>query len=141
MRTDRQALITGIPLIDRQHEEYADLVDRVFELASQGNVSREALSRESSEAIRYAVEHFDAEEHLMRAHEYPAYEEHLAKHNVFRDRIDILSLDIEGDVDLDAYTLTLSKWLIGWFCDQVQTDDRKLAAALHKMGNKQSPGK
>ncbi len=130
MKIDRQFLTTGIPAIDRQHEEYADLVDRLFELARTGNATRQNLARETRAVNKYAMEHFDTEEHLMRSRKYPAYAEHLAKHNVFREWTDTLPLDLADGVDLDGYTIALSKWLIEWFCDQVQTDDRKLAVFL-----------
>lgn len=130
MKIDRHRLMTGIPLIDRQHEAYADLVDRLFDLARQGHVEPQALFRERRAVIQYAMEHFDAEEQLMRAENYPAYEAHRAKHDIFREWTDTLASDLEGDVDLDDYARSLSKWLIDWFCDQVQTDDRRLADFL-----------
>ncbi len=132
--------MTGIPLIDKQHKEYADLVDRFFELAMGGHVTRQDLSRETDAVFKYAMEHFDTEEYIMRIQHYPAYAEHRAKHNVFRKRTDTLTLDSEGDIDLDGYTITLSKWLIEWFCDQVQTDDKKLAVFLNnKTAHGQAP--
>src|ERR1035437_9867242 len=108
MKIDRRFLIAGIPIIDKKHQEYADLADRLFKLAGRGNVDRPTLSRETSAVIKYAVEHFDTEEYLMRAEKYSAYTEHRAKHNTFRDRTDTLVLELEGDVDLDEYTITLS---------------------------------
>lgn len=131
---NRQLLITGIPLIDRQHEAYADLVDRLFDMARGGNVTRPALFEARCDVIRYAMEHFDAEEQLMRSNQYPAYEAHLAKHNIFREWTDTLTADLEGDVDLDEYTRDLSQWLVSWFCNQVQTDDRALAFFLRSRG-------
>ncbi len=130
IKTDKRFPVMGIPLLDKQHTEYADLVDRLFKLAERGSVSRETLSRETNAVIKYAGEHFDTEEYLMRSQKYPAYAEHLSKHNTFRDWTDTLILDLEGDIDLDGYTITLSKWLIEWFYDQVQTDDQKLAVFL-----------
>ena len=132
---DRKRLITGIPLIDRQHEAYADLVDRLFDLARGGNVTKQSLFRERCAVIQYAMEHFDAEEQLMRSENYPAYEAHRTKHDIFREWTDTLASDLEDDVDLDEYTKNLSKWLVSWFCDQVQTDDSKLAAFLRKKGS------
>lgn len=131
---NRELLSTGIPLIDRQHEAYADLVDRLFDLARSGGVTRQALFEARRAVIRYAMEHFDAEEQLMRAEKYPAYEAHRAKHNVFREWTDTLTADLEGDVDLEAYTRDLSQWLVTWFCSQVQADDRALAAFLRSRG-------
>ena len=137
MKINRLSLMTGIPLIDKQHAEYADLVDQCFELALHGNVSKQDLFKEIRAVIKYAVEHFDAEEFLMRSKKYPAYAEHLSKHNIFRDKMDVLFSDIEEDVDLDEYTIRLSKWLIEWFYEQVQTDDMKLAVFLKEMTSKE----
>jgi len=130
LKMDRQLLITGIPLIDRQHEEYANLVDRLFEHALQGGVTRAILAADVGAVTKYAMEHFDAEELIMRDHRYPAYEEHRAKHNIFRDRSDTFVTDLYDEPEMDEFTVRLSRWLIEWFCDQVQTDDRKLAAFL-----------
>jgi hemerythrin len=138
MKIDRQLLMTGIPLIDKQHEEYANLVDQLFGLITRKKVTREALSKEIDAVIKYAVEHFDAEEFLMRSQKYPAYAEHLAKHNIFRDKMDSLPLDMQEDISLDEYAITLNKWLIQWFYDQVQIDDRKLAVFL-KRATKDQP--
>lgn len=129
---DRALLVTGIPLIDRQHAEYADLVDKLFEMANRGGVNRQALSAEVDAVIRYAVEHFDAEEYLMRSANYPALAEHSQKHNVFRVKTDRLVAEWEDGLDADEFTIRLSRWLIEWFCDQVQNDDRKLAVFLNK---------
>lgn len=132
MKLDREVLVTGIPLIDRQHAEYADLVDRFCVMADRGGVSRQLLSAEVSAVIKYAVEHFDAEEYLMRSASYPAYVEHRDKHNVFRTKTDALIGEWESGLDTDTFIIRLSRWLIEWFCDQVQNDDRKLALFLSR---------
>ena len=127
MKSDRDALKTGIPLIDKQHDDYADLVDSFFDLASKGDVTRDQLSDAVDKVIKYAIEHFDAEEQLMMSIDYPHYEQHRNKHDVFRDRTDCCAADVQSTDDVDACAVTLSKWLIIWFCDQVQNDDLKLA--------------
>ncbi len=129
---DRRLLITGIPLIDRQHAEYANLVESLFAQAMRGGVSRRELSGAMDAVLKYAMEHFDAEELVMLEHQYPAYAEHRAKHNIFRDRTDSLSAGMKDLTDMDTFTVQMSRWLIEWFCDQVQTDDRKLAAFLKR---------
>ena len=132
MKINRKLLLTGIPLIDQQHEAYADLVDRLFALVAQGAVAKEMLLGETRAIIKYATEHFYAEEYLMRAQGYPDYAQHLAKHQIFRDWTDQISSDLEGELDLDTYVSTMSHWLADWFCQQVQTDDRKLAVFLKR---------
>ncbi|MDD4101022.1 MAG: hemerythrin domain-containing protein, partial [Kiritimatiellae bacterium] len=133
MNIDRAMLSTGIPLIDRQHAEYADLVDKLFAMAHKGGVNRQILSVEVDAVIKYAVEHFDAEECLMRSENYPAFAEHSGKHNVFRVKTDSLVAEWADGLDTDAFTIRLSRWLIEWFCDQVQNDDRKLAIFLTRL--------
>jgi hemerythrin len=137
MSIDKKLLITGIPLIDKQHQAYAELVDRFFELATNGHVARQTLVAEISAVIKYAVEHFDAEEFIMRIINYPAYDEHRAKHNLFRARADTLPSELAVAEDLDLYIVTLCKWLIEWLVNQVQDDDMKLADFLRRLTHEQ----
>lgn len=132
IKFDHELLVTGIPLIDRQHQEYASLVDQLFVMARCGNVSRTALSAKVDAVLKYAVEHFDAEEHLMHSVNYPAYTEHRAKHNIFRAKTDTLLVEINDDLDTDTFTIRLSRWLIEWFCVHVQAEDLKLATFLKR---------
>lgn len=127
---NKELLITGIPLIDRQHEEYARLVDQVFEAAERGRTRKKTVLLRTNAVIEYAIEHFDAEEALMLSEKYPKYEEHRAKHNIFRAKTDSFISMLENDIDLDEYMILLSKWLVKWFCDQVQNDDLKLASFI-----------
>ena len=130
MRIDREALRTGIPLIDRQHEAYFGLVECLFGVAERGHVDRAELDKAVAEVIRYAVEHFDAEEFLMRSANYPATREHSAKHAAFREQANNLVDEYRGRTDVDVYAIRLNNLLVDWFTDQVRTDDRQLAAFL-----------
>jgi hemerythrin len=127
---DTQLLLTGIPLIDKQHKAYAALVNRLFAMAERGDVDRKTLSLEIDEVLKYAFEHFDAEEYIMQSEKYPHLEEHRIKHNDFREISDALCLPPDSGVDIESHLNTLTKWLIEWFCGQVQIDDQKLAAFL-----------
>lgn len=125
--SDLRAIKTGIPVIDKQHEEYADLVDRFFRMALHGNVDRRKLSKEMGKVLTYAVEHFDSEEQLMFSLNYPQYEEHRAQHDAFRLQTDSWVVEVNSAQDINAITLPLSKFLVNWFCEHVQRDDLKLA--------------
>ena len=128
MRTsDLRALKTGIRVIDKQHEEYADLVDSLFRLALKGNIDQKGLSKEMDKVLLYAVEHFDSEEQVMLASNYPYYEEHRAQHDTFRLKTDSWIVEVSSAKDMDAIAITLSKLLVNWFCEHIQRDDLKLA--------------
>ena len=132
MRIDQELFRTGVPLIDRQHEAYLALVERVFALCALAHVDRAQLAAEVGHALTYAVEHFATEEQLMLAVKYPLYRQHLAKHDQFRAQVDRFAAELTLDTLLDNYTARLAKWLVDWFAAQVQTDDLRLAAFLRK---------
>lgn len=127
LTSDRKALRTGIPVIDAQHEAYADLVDSFFEMAQREHVDRKSLFKEMEKVIIYAIEHFEMEQHLMQLINYPRLEEHRAQHDIFRAETDRWVADLPSIKDMDAIVLTLSKWLIDWLCGHIQEDDIKLA--------------
>jgi hemerythrin len=139
MKIDHQLFRTGIPVIDRQHEAYLELVERVFKLCTAAQVERRVLATELDNTLAYAIEHFDTEEHLMRSARYPLYQEHLAKHDVFRAQVDTFAADLNAGAATADFVLRLTKWLVDWFCDQVQTDDMRLAAFLKKAPAERTP--
>ena len=130
MKIDRDPLKTGVPLIDMQHSAYFDLVERLFTLRQQAAVTRDRLAQELDKVLAYAVEHFDTEEHLMRSSGYPCYEEHFAKHSVFRDHMDQSLAELKSAIPTDACASHLTEWLVRWVSDQVLIDDVKLAEFL-----------
>jgi hemerythrin len=72
----------GIDKIDEQHKRFFATMHRFHEqcLTSEGeDVALETLAAMN----KYATEHFEAEELLMREHEYPRLEEHLQLHAEF----------------------------------------------------------
>lgn len=134
MKIDRSLIHTGIPLIDRQHEGYADLVDRVFDLCSEPTVSRNTLVAPVNQALAYALEHFDCEERLMRSERYPICDGHVVRHNFFRDEADKFAAELQAPALADDFTVRLARLLLTWFCGHVQTEDLQLAVFLKKAG-------
>lgn len=132
MIIDPNEYMIGIPLIDNQHKQYLELVNRLVTAHNNGKIDMPTLDNYVKKAFSYANEHFDAEEYLMRSTKYPLYEEHLAKHNEFRDKMDVFLSELEGKINIDAYVKNLCKWLIDWFKVQVLNDDVKLAGFLKK---------
>ena len=128
MIIDPSKYLTGIPLIDKQHKQYIALVNKLVDKYHQGNMTKAGFTDYVNEIEAYALEHFDAEEFLMRSAKYPLYEEHLAKHDIFRDKMDEFLEEISAEViDVDHYAKILCEWLIDWFKMQVLDDDIKLA--------------
>jgi len=128
MIIDLRVDLIGIPLIDKQHKQYMVLVNKFLANHHKGNMSKAVFIDRVNEIEAYALEHFDSEEVLMRSAKYPMYEEHLAKHDAFRNRInDFLEEMNTKEIDFDHYVNILCKWLIDWFKSEVLDDDIKLA--------------
>ena len=132
MNIDTESLRTGIPLIDRQHEEYFRLLEQLLSRSEEGGAETGELSENTDALVAYAIEHFDSEEHLMRSAQYPYFEQHFAKHNVFREEVDGWAMLLASGKPAEDFLVRLTRWALEWFCDQVMTDDRKLAGFLKK---------
>jgi len=129
IKFDRESLKTGIPLIDQQHADYMDLVEWFFQLSFQ-NADFKKLQKALNEVTVYTVDHFDAEEYLMRSSNYPYYAEHCAKHDLFREKVNDFTNELEEDAGSETYLTRIANWLVDWFIGQVQVDDMKLAIFL-----------
>ncbi|HNY28883.1 MAG TPA: hemerythrin family protein [Candidatus Sumerlaeota bacterium] len=139
-KIEHQLFRTGVLVIDNQHEQYLDFVDELFALTERPNVEQSTVDAALERALAYAVEHFDAEEALMRSIRYPGYESHRTKHDEFRNETDRLCAISRTNVSPDEQLFYLTKWLVEWFCDQTQVYDKALAIFLKKREQK-SPGR
>lgn len=126
----RKSFETGIPVIDRQHHAYIDMVERLLLRCEKDCMEPADLRSEVKEIVRYAWEHFDDEEFLMRAVNYSSYNQHLEKHDEFRNRLDDFLKRLKSGRTENDSTMFLTHWLVGWIDKQVQADDAKPAAFL-----------
>ncbi len=132
MKIDQHRIRTDISLIDNHHESYLDLVDSLFELCNVPHPNKKKVDQAIRELNAYAIEHFDAEEALMRSVNYPGLDAHTAKHDEFRDKLDLVCQSSCETINQEHLLVQLTKWMLEWFCEQVQTYDRALASHLKK---------
>jgi hemerythrin len=100
----------NVKLFDEQHSLLIDIIDRLecaLNAGEEYGVHEEVLL-----SLRdYILEHFSAEERVMRAHEFSGYEEHKKEH----DQMVILLHEIQ---ELMAPGIDPSCWkVIGFFKD------------------------
>ncbi len=105
------SLLTGIKEIDEQHQVLFDVVARL----------EQAVSREDKwSAVHFALVelnafvkiHFAVEEALMRLHDYPDLDAHIASHRAFSAALaDISRHSIREDVS-EAMTALVKSWLV-----------------------------
>jgi hemerythrin-like metal-binding protein len=116
-----------LPEIDAEHRS-------VFLIA--GELHKALLARATPEKVRAVLRnllaqtegHFQHEERLMRAVDYPAYEWHKRQHDTVRKRVKAMARHVAGG-DSDAPTLLLD-FLEGWLRDHTALSDRMMASYL-----------
>ena len=120
-------LRVGHDVIDHQHAALYDAVNRLND-ALRSNRSRQEMGDILAFLRSYTVEHFQAEESLMRDTGYPDLETHHALHE------DLLRQVLELEEKYTAGTMILSimtmHFLKVWLTNHIQDEDRKLAAYL-----------
>jgi len=131
VKINREPYRTGLPLIDRQHDTYLDMVERLLNASCRGGGAGETMAAETDKVIDCILTHFDAEEHQMRAVKYPRYGEHVSSHDSFRDRTEGLRAAATAGPDVGASIECLTWVLLGWLHDHVRAHDRKLAVYVN----------
>lgn len=124
---------TGLPEIDRQHEELFALVNRLHDARAHRD---ELLDEAFANLCDYIRDHFGAEESFMaEANLDPAYvARHRAAHANFIMRIDELWRAYRDGSDAAADDLL--SFLIAWLREHILVTDRKMAiAAHHRLGS------
>ncbi|QAT49279.1 bacteriohemerythrin [Caproiciproducens sp. NJN-50] len=116
----------GVSLIDSEHKELCDRIDRLLAACSQGRGKDELVGTiEFLES--YTIKHFSDEEKLQRASAYPKVAEHKKLHEFFTGKIAELKNDVQNN---GANIATISKtnyFLMDWLLNHIQKVDSELA--------------
>jgi len=115
-------LETGFHIIDGQHHQFIDVLNRLSE-AITNNLSQDELAEIFAELYHYATNHFETEEKLFELYQYPLATEHVALHEKFKtDIVQIKTKLNAGDLQ-EAFRLL--DYLEDWFVTHITTEDRK----------------
>lgn len=115
----------GVELIDRQHQE---LIDRINKLLAG---IREGRGREETFLLmrflqEYVVEHFRAEEGFMLRNHYAEYEAHKEIHDAFIADLDVLAATLESSgVDSDL-VVNVNQKVMNWMVAHIFMMDKGL---------------
>ena len=122
--SDRPTMPDGVA---EQHGQIALLIRRLGS-AHHAHEPWPALARRLDELRAIIRVHFATEEHLMRLSEYPKLEQHMAEHESFRQRLELLRGQCEdGKSELME---VLTDLLETWFRHHEATSDQEAAAFI-----------
>lgn len=120
---------TGHPDVDRQHRRLFELVNALHDAMAKGH-GREALEPALKALAAYTLEHFAAEEALMRATDYPGLERHRDKHVALAQQVDELLLRFsKGYLTIPT---TLSRFLADWLKHHIREEDMAFIAWMRE---------
>lgn len=120
-------LITGNELIDSQHKELIDRINKLLDSCEQENGKITAV-KTLDYLADYTDFHFSAEEKLQQEIGYPNYEEHKAIHEGFKQTIKELDEMLqEEEGPTAAFVSKVEENVIKWFYTHIEGFDRSVA--------------
>ncbi len=126
-------LSIGIARIDAQHVELVKVFNELQEAMREGRGS-EAVVPTLRFLGEYAVMHFTTEEALMRLHGYPAFAEHRAAHDAFREDFARILKETVATNHRVAKTMDVSGRLLEWLLTHIGKMDKEMGAYLIEKG-------
>ena len=109
-------LETGNTIIDKEHRELLDAVNRLMDACSKG-------------LVNYVHQHFTHEEQLQRQSRYPGYTAHKAFHDQYKRTLQEITAKIPPTGPTVAELGTLNRH-IGILISHIRTEDKKLGQHL-----------
>ena len=122
-----KSLETGNELIDQQHKELIDRVNKLLESCYMGTEKRTAIQTLNF-LLDYTEFHFKAEEQLQEEAGYPGIEAHKEQHQTFVKAVhELLDMLEEEEGPTDAFVEKVSEKVRDWLYYHIQTFDRSVA--------------
>jgi hemerythrin len=123
------SLAIGVAEIDVQHKTLFDRAER-FEAAVHAGERYDRLEELFAFLAEYALEHFAAEERIMREARYSDLAEHMAEHREFKQRLGSLMPQWDSEGASPAMLIALLGFLDSWLTSHVKGSDQRIAAFL-----------
>lgn len=126
-------LETGIEVVDQQHRQLVDIVNRLGGLQIDGHASQAAITGLFDELAGYAQQHFADEEELMAQAGIDARhaKAHQGHHLQF---VDLLGQMWRGRAELKNPAEVLHGFLTSWLTFHILEEDRAMARQLASIG-------
>jgi hemerythrin len=125
---------TGNHLVDTQHQELFRMVNELHEAIVTGR-GKDVLNPTLEKLVNYTVQHFGAEEALMRKVGYPAFQVHRSRHLHLAEKVkDLVGKYGRGEL---VVSITLSRFLADWLQHHILDND--LALIQYVQAQKPAP--
>ena len=124
----QQDYVTGNPQVDGQHQQIFEIVNALHDAV----VTRKKLyilQELLGYLANHTIEHFQTEESLMMAVDYPDYDRHKQTHDHLLSKVDNLLLKFR-DRDTTVITTEITQFLVEWLAHHIKGEDQKMIKFL-----------
>lgn len=122
-------LETGNMMIDQQHKQLIDAINRLLEACAQGK-GRAEIEKTMAFMSDYTVRHFGDEEKLQMQHMYPDYINHKKYHEAFKQVVREIQTELQQSGPTVALTAKINMSIAGWLLNHIKKEDVKVAAHI-----------
>lgn len=122
------SMAVGVEAIDEEHKKLVEFLNMLHESIEKGS-SLEVLTKTINSVMAYTVYHFNHEEALFLATEYPEKAEHIAEHKQISQKL----MDIQSKLRLgqtEQLSLELLLILKEWLISHIQQTDMQYVKYL-----------
>jgi hemerythrin len=124
-------LETGNPLIDREHRELFEAINRLLDACHRG-AGRDEVSKAVRFLQSYVNKHFADEEQLQVK---SGYTEHMT-HRLYHESYKVVVGNLVAKLEREGPTITLvsevNTSIAGWLAGHIRSEDKKFAAYLKR---------
>ena len=108
--------------IEVQHKRLSEIIKKMYDSIVRGD-EQNALAEVFDELICFMIYHFDTEEALFGAYDYPDYESHKKEHNELCRQI--LELQEQFNMKIVTITFEVMDFLTNWLEEHTAVTDSK----------------
>jgi hemerythrin len=124
-----KSLETGVELIDTQHQQLFDAINKLLATCSGGK-DPDALKKDLDFLTNYTIKHFFEEEQIQQKYKYPDYPNHKKYHENFKSVVRDMSVQFIMKGPSEALVNEVTAKIGNWLVTHIKVEDQKLAAHI-----------
>jgi hemerythrin-like metal-binding protein len=124
----------GVRELDEQHQHLIKLLNLLISTQGTANTRSETISDTLMAMTRYAQSHFQAEEKLMEAYDYPGLEKQKIQHRDFRKKT--VAFSTATYYGIDQVPEALLEYVVEWWVHHILEDDMAYRSFFNNKGVK-----
>ncbi|MBE0582777.1 MAG: hemerythrin family protein [Desulfofustis sp.] len=124
---------TGIDSMDVQHQKLIELINKLYKVIRKEESSA-SIKEVLNEMTKYAEQHLQDEEAMLKTNDYPDFASHSASHQGYRDKLKTLLAESKNEED--AAVKETYAFLRQWWKGHIVAEDQKYGEFLKAKGVK-----